>query len=982
MSKLNNQEEIIDPIEEEKPEVKKPNGKKEIKVPAGSSSKNNVIMETDDTIYLMNDGQQKAYDSIRKKVNDILSKRKRIELSDFKDTVVFDNNLSSKFSKLIPTAMWANMIGLAGRGGVGKTTVIKAIIESLQNSRYSSPNVLYIAPSHTACTVLQESLGLDSEKANDETVNTLASHLRKRPNGFGNFELIDDVAYIKSTEYKAAFGQPDILIIDESSMIGQDDIKDMVQRLVTDVAKRKIDRLPVFIFMGDYRQLGPINEQQNDFVNKGVISSTLFLDETKTDELTQVMRSDNAYLHQIYDSVGEQIIKNMEKTKNNQEPVKPSLSKYDALTTKSTSNILVVNNEKGVIQDYAEYLATNNNPYGMFWVHYNNSTNPVTKTLNQKIRSEYFKRIGLSSETPSHRAYAIGDYVENTNKVEVTLKKFNYYTEDENIIKILKNNKNEYESSTGSYKLEGGVAKPNARFKVLDIVEKKDNLSNYVSPSIMFHVGSKNIAVDVETTIVYNRQNKVRAIPKVLNLAVSFGKYNPSNKMQEGITITNYKTNTVIAKFDLPYGTYKENTEALQTLDTSKGVVSPYIPSYIGSAHTAQGNSIKNVIVGEGNIKKAATNGQTNIDDVLSALYVALTRTSGTLTVIKPLGSPIENNQDVYMGAITDTNNTIRPVAALQEVDPNMEETSFISDNVYISEDNSERFDLDSFFKESMHDDLIKKIFENKNGINDTRTILNNIYSEGTPLSKNILNLIGKTGGFGNLKIIVDTSLDSPGKYVNGIIYINPVEAIGSTDDEKLAKQRLHDVIVHELLHHVTSTLLTSDLSKLTAEQKKWVISLKNLFSTVRDKFLKDPTHKDALLNAIEQAKRSDGFLSENDKSMYYGLTSVDEFISMLMTDEGFRDLMNNTKYEGNKSILDRFIDILANILKSLGVNIRDESVLKEGLTNIVGLIQSRNQDAQIEDGVPFRSINTSKEKMILDNFEDILNILNIKSEC
>ena len=61
--------------------------------------------------------------------------------------------------------------------------------------------------------------------------------------------------------------------------------------------------------MGDYRQLGPINEKQNDFVNKGVISSTLFLDENKTDELTQVMRSDNAYLHQIYDSVGEQIIK-------------------------------------------------------------------------------------------------------------------------------------------------------------------------------------------------------------------------------------------------------------------------------------------------------------------------------------------------------------------------------------------------------------------------------------------------------------------------------------------------------------------------------------------------------------------------------------------------------------------------------------------------------------------------------------------------
>ena len=130
--------------------------------------------------------------------------------------------------------MWNNMIGLAGRGGVGKTTVIKAIIESLQKNKYSSPSVLYIAPSHTACTVLQESLGLDSEKANDDTVNTLSSHLRKRPNQFNKFELISEFDYLKSVRFKPAFGAPDIIIIDESSMIGQGDIKDMVQRLSTD----------------------------------------------------------------------------------------------------------------------------------------------------------------------------------------------------------------------------------------------------------------------------------------------------------------------------------------------------------------------------------------------------------------------------------------------------------------------------------------------------------------------------------------------------------------------------------------------------------------------------------------------------------------------------------------------------------------------------------------------------------------------------
>ena len=60
----------------------------------------------------------------------------------------------------------------------------------------------------------------------------------------------------------------------------------------------------------------------------------------------------------------------------------------------------------------------------------------------------------------------------------------------------------------------------------------------------------------------------------------------------------------------------------------------------------------------------------------------------------------------------------------------------------------------------------------------------------------------------------------------------------------------------------------------------------------------------------------------------------------------------------------------------------KNESVLKEGITNIIGLIQSRNRDAQAEENPTLKSISTAKESMISDNFEEILNILNIKSEC
>jgi hypothetical protein len=253
-------------------------------------------------------------------------------------------------------------------------------------------------------------------------------------------------------------------------------------------------------------------------------------------------------------------------------------------------------------------------------------------------------------------------------------------------------------------------------------------------------------------------------------------------------------------------------------------------------------------------------------------------------------------------------------------------------------------------------------------------------------LTKNILLLVSKSGGIGNLKIVLDEKLDNPGEYDTSTktITINPKEAIGDTDDENLATKKLHEVIVHELLHHVTIDLLNADPKTLTADQKKWIISLNNLFKTVQTKFLNDPVHKEALQKAIDQTKRADGYLSESDKSMYYGLTSVPEFVSMLMTDEGFRDLMNNTKYEGNKSMLDRFIEILANILKSLGIQIKEDSVLKEGITNIVGLVESRRQTIESQDSAPQKSIstNSSKAKLVSENFEEILNILNIKSQC
>ena len=297
-----------------------------------------------------------------------------------------------------------------------------------------------------------------------------------------------------------------------------------------------------------------------------------------------------------------------------------------------------------------------------------------------------------------------------------------------------------------------------------------------------------------------------------------------------------------------------------------------------------------------------------------------------------------------------------------------------------------EQFDLMAFRSKMNKESVTIELFAFENDATDPKKFLNTIYKTTSPLYKEILTAIGKAGGVGQLTFMIDRKMQSPGEYdiPTKTVKINPDLIVADNDSIETAREKMHEVIMHELLHHVTADLLMTNSSRLTAEQRKWVKSIENLFDDVQKKILADPKHREALLRAIEESNKTDGILSASDKSMYYGLTNKYDFISMLMTDNSFREFMNNTKYEGNKSILDRFIDILTNILKALGIQVKEDSVLKEGVTSIVGLIQSRQgMEFTADTGSIQKSILTStKGDYVKDNFDDIIEMLNIKTVC
>jgi len=149
---------------------------------------------------------------------------------------------------------------LIGKGGTGKTTIIKKVVEQVKGRPY----VMSAAPSHAAKNVLKESLGDTVEE-----VHTIASILGMKLNvNKGKFE-IDEYS---RREYGIPIETADILIIDECSMVGEE--------VNTLIKKHKSPHCKV-IQLGDSHQLPPIRPSDDSLFrdkNSPCFDSPLFIE--------------------------------------------------------------------------------------------------------------------------------------------------------------------------------------------------------------------------------------------------------------------------------------------------------------------------------------------------------------------------------------------------------------------------------------------------------------------------------------------------------------------------------------------------------------------------------------------------------------------------------------------------------------------------------------------------------------------------------
>jgi exodeoxyribonuclease-5 len=248
---------------------------------------------------------------------------------------------------------------LQGKGGTGKTTIIKKILEDAAKKRM---RVLAVAPTHKAKKVLGKSMtGVKTA--------TLASALAiKLDETTGKF-LPDQYARDRN---RVPVKNADLIIIDESSMISDkllDELREMAER------GTKI------IFMGDRAQLPPVGQETDSKV----------FDVSNGYELTEKMRQ--AATSPII-GIGSKVAANVETT--GQRVANP-ITQTDRVTQTddvSGSSIIWEDSERVALDQFVEDIQQANGDvnYAKI-VTFNNqshSSPQSVKSLNNKVRYKLF----------------------------------------------------------------------------------------------------------------------------------------------------------------------------------------------------------------------------------------------------------------------------------------------------------------------------------------------------------------------------------------------------------------------------------------------------------------------------------------------------------------------------------------------------------------------------------------------------------------
>ena len=548
----------------------------------------------------------------------------------------------------MPVEIYKHSVGLCGRGGVGKTHLLVEIINFWANIK--KRKVCYVASTHNAVDVMRSMLNKQNViQTNNLQLSTFCKLIRRNVCIKNKLELAKTADYLSLPSNFQLVGYFDLIIIDESSMMRVQDLLDLMLRINEEKIHNKMTSkaFPCFLFSGDYRQLGPIDEKfmpANCWNN--VISHVLFSNVQKSHELQTIMRSSNSHIQNLCDSVGMELESNFKKGTLNF-----SLNNY----TKAKAvpcvddSVRILANAQDAMSVYADMMVGFN--LNTVWIHVNNAKHSNTIDLTREIRQKYYLQLHQdeSDENLIIKDYFVGEYFSYDNNflsfdsskqlqaknpyLNIDLPactRSNYFDRDD----FFNQNFFDIVSNRNLVRLNASNIKVNERFKIVHAEESKKNTKSLFQDygNIFAKFACVDYNHEIKETKLYLISNlKTDNECMVLNkydLVVDYGTYSAHTKMQIEISIK-YLNEKIWHIESCSYKDYKTKySPILKLFDFEK--IFPI--TYVNSIQTFQGSSVDNVFVGEYNLKEAR---HLSGIGIFTHLYTALSRAKKRIFIVE-----------------------------------------------------------------------------------------------------------------------------------------------------------------------------------------------------------------------------------------------------------------------------------------------------------------------------------------------------------
>jgi len=559
------------------------------------------------------------------------------------DQIFSENFVNDNKFEMMPAQLYKHSVGLCGRGGVGKTHLLVDLINYWVNDEQK--RVCYVAHTHNAVNIMKNMLitkKIDQSRA--LKVMTFSKLIRRNVCENGKLLLANESDYLNSNF--ELIGYFDLIIVDESSMIRVQDLLDIMRRLAEEKKHDIINQqfFPCFLFTGDYRQLGPIDENYmpaNCWNN--VISHVIFSNKLKSRELNTIMRSSDLHIQSLCDSVGNELEKNF----FNLNTQNFSLNNYTISKAAQSESIKILKNVQIGIQTYSDMLVDHH--LNSVWLHVNNSMHKNTIDLTKQIRQTYYSKL-MNNFDGQIKDYFIGDIFMYTNNylfdqnLDKQLVSKNPYTsinlpeyiQTDSFQKgdFLNSNYFEITTNRNCFRLNESNLVANERFKIVHIQESKIKTS-----ALLLNYGKKFFAaicvdpaheIKLENLFLISSckpENMCMVLNKI-DLEINYGTYCCKSKSQLNISISHQNVKIWYME-SCSYKDYKSTYgPILKTLDFKK--IFPI--SYVCSIQTFQGSTIENVFVGEYNLKEAK---HLSSMGFFTNLYTALSRAKKRIYIVE-----------------------------------------------------------------------------------------------------------------------------------------------------------------------------------------------------------------------------------------------------------------------------------------------------------------------------------------------------------